>query len=109
MKNIVPQLREAVDARTEAQKQAGDSERIHLFVEHEKTKADNNGDSLFHQKSLMPLYTFFSPTFVTDSELKKSLVRDIVDIFAKFKVLQLDALKRTVNNDIDSFVPPSSP
>lgn len=88
IKKILPELREAVDALNRAQTKAGDNVRLHLMVENETVLGSKKGDSLFHQSSMMSLYSFFSPTIVADTEFKKSMVREFGDLFAKFQALQ---------------------
>lgn len=88
LRRILPSLRTAVDALNQAQISAGDTYRMHLFVEKESKLFDRTGHVSFHHSAMMSLYTFFSPTFYADTEYKKSLVRYFLDIMAKFNILQ---------------------
>lgn len=88
VKQLLPELREAVNAMIRTQIKGGDKTRLHFFIEQETTLGDVTDPMLSVQASLMSLYTFFSPTFVADTELKKSFIQEMVHIFAKFRVLQ---------------------
>lgn len=89
LRQLLPQLREAVSALTTAQKQAGPRVRIHLFVEHDAscTKAPTDNDRM-QELSKTSVYTFFSPTFAADTDFKQSLLREFADIIAKFNFLK---------------------
>lgn len=88
LRAILPELREAVDAMYRAQVKGGDEMRLHFFLENERTIGYITDPMLSVHSSLMSLYTFFSPTFVANTDLQKSFIREMVHIFPKFRVLQ---------------------
>lgn len=87
IKELLSDLREAVQALKAAQYKAGDKVRMHLFVESESIVDGVKQDPLSHHKSVMSFYNFFSPTFIADTDFKKSIVHDLTGIFEKFRVL----------------------
>lgn len=115
LKKILPQLQDAVDYLALAQTRAGDSVRMHLFVENETKATQKDPDNStpgfgFHHSTLMSFNTFFSPTIIADTELKESLLKELAAILTKFNVLQTQTYSRTrsgVSNQ--TAVPQSEP
>lgn len=86
-KHIIPHLRTAVDVLSEAQDICGDNIRLHLFAEHQTDIRRQQDIDPAQHRALISFYTFFSKTFFADTEYKRSLVRDLTDVFAKFNVM----------------------
>lgn len=87
LKNILPQLLQAVDFLTEAQSMTGDSVRLHLFAEHKSGVQPACDDPALNHRLLISFNKFFSKNFFTDTEYKKSLINDMANIIAKFNVM----------------------
>lgn len=88
IKLILPHIRQAVESFTAAQDLAGEHIRLHLFAELQKDLQNNEEDSASGLRSRVTFYMFFSKTFCADTDFKRSLVRQLAAIFAKFNIIR---------------------